>query len=32
MNAKKEEIRAKYPEGLYSLVSSLKEQVYSFMR
>ncbi len=32
MNAKKEAIQAKYPEGLYGFVHSLKEQVYSFVR
>ncbi|MEK7610534.1 MAG: DEAD/DEAH box helicase family protein [Patescibacteria group bacterium] len=30
MNAKKEEIQSKYPEGLYGFVHSLKERVYAF--
>ncbi len=30
MNAKKEAIQAKYPEGLYGFVHTLKEKVYSF--
>lgn len=30
MNAKKEAIQAKYPEGLYGFLHSLKVGVYSF--